>query len=64
MKPGDVILIYFDPISCTVEAGQAILIEKIKDFPGSIEQWWVYYVNRPVTKEKILIKNQDGENKT
>jgi hypothetical protein len=59
MKPGDVVMTYYDPISCTVEAGQATLIEKVKDFPNSIEQWWVTFINRPASKEKMLIKNQE-----
>ena len=64
MKPGDVVMIYFDPQGCTTEAGQATLIEKVKDFPFNMEQWLVSFINRPVSQEKVLIKNKDAENKT
>jgi len=64
MKPGDVVMIYLDPQTCTTEAGQATLIEKIGNFPQGLEQWWVAYINRPVSQEKVLIKNNDEKDKT
>jgi hypothetical protein len=66
MKPGDVVMIYCDPKTCTVEAGQATLIEKIeKSFlPIDMEYWLVSYLNRPVAQELVLIKNEDGKNET
>jgi hypothetical protein len=66
MKPGDVMMIYMDPKTCTVEAGQATLIEEIKStpFPSDMEYWLVAYKNRPCVQEKVLIKIPDAKNET
>jgi hypothetical protein len=64
MKPGDVVMIYLDPAQCTREAGQATLIEKVKNYSSNMEEWMVSYVNRPCTQCKVLIKKEDEEDKT
>ena len=64
MKSGDVVMIYFDPPTGTIEAGQATLIEKLKDYPRNMELWLVSYLNRPVSHEKVLIKNNNEKDTT
>ena len=64
MESGDVVMIYFDPDRCTIEAGPATLIEKLKEYPLNMELWLVAYLNRPVSHEKVLIKNNNEKDTT
>ena len=60
MKAGEIKTLFIDPSTKTVIAGDAILLEFIKDC-GSCEFWKVEFLdNHRIAK--FLIKKEDGTN--
>jgi len=61
-KVGDICMIFGNPVKLEHPIDQAKLIQKIKDVPGNMQQWWVEYLNDPDKQYIALIqKEEDGE---
>lgn len=65
-KPGDIEMVFGDPIKCTKPIGQAKLIEKTSNVGDKVEEWWVSYPNDhdPDKQYLALLKKEDEKNKT
>ena len=59
-KPGDIIMIFGNPIKCTHPIDQARLVRKLTE-TNSLEQWLVEYVNDEGQFYEALIKKEDGK---
>jgi hypothetical protein len=60
MKPGDIVMIFASPVKQEHPIDQAKLIEKKRDLPRGLEEWWVEYTNDPDKQYVVILKNDDG----
>ena len=58
-KPGDIIMIFGNPVRCTTPIGQARLIKYIRDTSPAIEEWLVEYLDQEGHFYEALIKKED-----
>jgi len=65
-KPGDIVMVFGNPIKKEHPIDQAKLIEKKQDLPNNKEQWWVEYLNDPDHQYLAIIEKEkdNGEDKT
>jgi len=62
-KPDDIVMIFGSPIKLEHPIDQARLIKYIRDC-GKLEEWTVEYLNDESQFYNVLIKKDDGKNKT
>ena len=59
MKNGDIVMVFTDPVNLKQPEGQAVLIEKKREFT-SVEIWLVSFLDDPnQLVYKRMIKKQD-----
>lgn len=63
MKTGDVVMIFASPVKKENPIDQAKLIQKIKDLPNNLEEWWVEYLNDSDKQYIALIQKDNGTGK-
>ena len=62
-KPGDIRMIFGNPAKLEHPIDQAKLIKKKRDTP-LLEEWSVEYLNEPEHTYNVLIRKDNGTNKT
>ena len=60
MKPGDIVVIFGNPIKLEHPIGQARLISLLSSNPKNLEYWEVEYLDSPDHKYQALIKKTDN----
>ena len=61
MKPGDIVMIFGNPVKCEIPVGQAKLIKKLCEHNATLESWEVEYLDNIGYTYDALIKNTDHE---
>jgi hypothetical protein len=63
-KPGDIEMIFGNPVKCTTPVGLARLNQHIRDVSDHVEQWLVEYLDQEGHfYEALLKKKVNGESK-
>lgn len=65
MKNGDIVMVFTDPINLKQPEGQAVLIEKKREFT-SVEIWLVSFLDDPNERiyKRIIRKQHELETQT
>jgi len=63
-KPEDIVMVFGNPITSEHPIGLAKLIKKIADHSLHLENWQVSYLDDENLTYNVLIKKNDGKNKT
>jgi len=63
-KPGDIVMVFGNPIKLENPIGQAKLVLLLSTHPTNLEYWEVEYLDSPDYRYQALIKkdNDNGEN--
>jgi len=60
-KPGDIVMVYGNPIKCTNPIDMARLVKFIRNHSNLLEEWMVEYLNEEGHLYEALIKKTNGD---